>query len=395
MRSAASLSFIALAVLLGASCGSGPDVSAAADQAPVKVLLGRAEAVELPRPFESGGVLRARYTASIASRVMAPIAAVHVRPGDRVRRGATLVTLDARESVANNTRADASLTSAAEATRSAEAESRAAEAQLRLARATHARINALHEKRSATAQELDQAVASLAAAEAQLASAQARTASALAARDAAHAARESARVGVSYSVLTAPFDGVVIERNADPGAMAAPGLPLLTIEDPTVFRLEVQVDEARAGSVILGQEIEYQVSGIRDQGSGDYGDSGNIAWAPGRVSEIGRVDPMSHSFLVKVDVPGTQATRSGSFGRVRFPGTLRRTIAVPRGAIVRRGQLTIVFTVDGEGRARLRPISTGLEAKALVEVLAGLTPNDSVVVNPPAGLVDGTRVVQQ
>jgi RND family efflux transporter MFP subunit len=379
----AALSSIALAAMLGVACNSEPEVSAAADAPAVPVLLGQAETVELPQPFESGGVVRARLTATIASRVMAPIAVVHVRPGDRVRRGAPLVTLDARESTANNARAGASLKSAAEATRSAEADSHAAEAQLRLARATYARINALHEKRSATAQELDQAVAALAAAEAQVASAQARAASAMAARDAAQAARDAATVGVSYSVLSAPFDGVVIERNADPGSMAAPGLPLLTLEDPTVFRLEVQVDEARAGTIRVGQDVQYRL------------DTHGERWTAARVSEIGRVDPSSHSFLVKVDVPGAGATRSGSFGRVLFPGTSRRTTAVPLGAVVRRGQLAIVFTVDAEGRARLRPISTGTTANELVEVLAGLNPNDTVVVSPPPGLVDGTRVVRQ
>jgi RND family efflux transporter MFP subunit len=184
-------------------------------------------------------------------------------------------------------------------------------------------------------------------------------------------------------VLSAPFDGVVIERNADPGSMAAPGLPLLTLEDPTVFRLEVQVDEARAGTIRVGQDVQYRL------------DTHGERWTAARVSEIGRVDPSSHSFLVKVDVPGAGATRSGSFGRVLFPGTSRRTTAVPLGAVVRRGQLAIVFTVDAEGRARLRPISTGTTANELVEVLAGLNPNDTVVVSPPPGLVDGTRVVRQ
>lgn len=396
MRTAA-LPSIAFAALIGAACGSGPEVSAAVDAAPIKVAIGRAQAVELPRSFESGGVLRARYTATIASRIMAPIATVPVHPGDRVRRGAALVTLDARESDANSARASAAFTAAAEASKSAEAESRAAEAQLGLAKATHARMNTLYEKRSATAQELDQAVATLTAAEAQLSSARARAASALAARDAAQAARDAARVGVSYSVLAAPFDGVVIERNADPGSMATPGMPLVTIEDPSIFRLEVQMDEARAGTVAVGQEVAYEVSGFRDQVSRDATDAASPRgrWLPGRVTEIGRVDPTSHSFVVKVDVPNTEGSRSGSFGRVRFPGTARSTLAVPKGAVVRRGQLTFVFTVDTEGRARLRPVSTGVEANELVEVLAGLASNDPVVVGPPAGLVDGARVVQQ
>jgi RND family efflux transporter MFP subunit len=327
---------------------------------------------------------------------MAPITAVHVRPGDRVRRGQPLVTLDAQESTANRARANAALVSAAEATRAAEADARTADAHLRLARATHARIDALHEKRSATAQELDQAQAVLAAAEAQLASAQARIAAAVAGRDAAQAAHNAAGVGVSYSVLRSPFDGMVIERNADPGSMASPGLPLLTLEDPSAFRLEVQVDEARAGNIRVGQDVQYQLSGVRDQGSRDAARSDSPAgWMVGRVSEIGRIDPTAHSFLVKIDVAGSDGTRSGSFGRVKFAGMSRRALAVPAPAVVRRGQLTIVFTVDAEGRARLRPVSSGATVNELVEVLAGLNAGDAVVVNPPAGLADGVRVVGQ
>ena len=143
--------------------------------------------------------MRARATAVIASRVMAPVAVVHVRAGDRVRRGAPLVTLDAREITANSTRASAALASAIEAARAAESDTQAADAALRLARATHERINTLYAKRSATAQELDQAVAGLSAAEAQRAGAQSRAAAANAARDAARASVEAAEIGVSYT----------------------------------------------------------------------------------------------------------------------------------------------------------------------------------------------------
>ena len=80
-----------------AGCSSTPG-AAEPERAPVTVSFGRAELTDLPMVFEAGGVVRARSSAVIASRIMAPINAVLVRPGDRVRRGAPLVTLDARES---------------------------------------------------------------------------------------------------------------------------------------------------------------------------------------------------------------------------------------------------------------------------------------------------------
>jgi multidrug efflux pump subunit AcrA (membrane-fusion protein) len=370
-------------LLAAGACRGASDTTSAAAPAPIAVTVERVALVDRPQPFEAGGVLRARQTADIASRVMAPISVVHVSPGDRVRRGAPLVTLDARESVANRARAAAALVAAAESARSAQADLRAAEAQLALARATHARISSLHEKRSATPHELDQAVAALGAAEAAVAGAQARVASATAAHEAAKAARDAANVGVTYTVLTAPFDGVVIARHADAGSMARPGVPLLTMEDSTAFRLEVQVDEARAASVAVGQEVEFSL-----------GTADAAPWSRGSVAEIGRVDPATHSFLVKVDVPKPEGMRSGSFGRARFPGTPRRLLAVPRTALVRRGQLTFVFLVDPDARARLRPVSAGIEFADVVEILAGLNVDDTVVVNPPSTLVDGAPLVQ-
>jgi multidrug efflux pump subunit AcrA (membrane-fusion protein) len=364
------------------ACTSGAHEVPSPEQSPLVLDLVRVAAVDLPQPFEAGGVVRAGNTATIASRVLAPVIAVQVRPGDRVRRGAVLVTLDARESVANATRADATLRAASDATATADADVRGAAAHLTLARTTHARIRTLFDKRSATAQELDQATATLAAAEAQLDAARTRAASAVAAREAAVAARDAVAVALSYFQLTAPFDGVVLERMADPGMMAAPGVPIITVEDGTGADVHVHVDEARAKTVRVGQTVDYALDNAAGQ-----------SWRPAEVTEIGRVDPATHGFLVKVRMPADEDVRSGSFGRVRFPGPARPALVVPAAAVVRRGQLSIVFFVDGDGRARLRPVSTGRYDNERVEITAGVSPDDTVVAHPPAGLADGTRVV--
>ena len=201
----------------------------------------------LASSLEAGGVVASRTTAVIASRIMAPVAAVHVRAGDRVRRGAPLVTLDGRELDANRARAIATLASAAESQLAAESELRSAQAALTLARATHDRIRTLHDQRSATPQELDQAVSALDVADAQFKQAQAHRSAANAAHDAARAASDAAGIANSYATLSAPFDGVVTERAVDPGSMANPGTPLVTLEEGTAFRVEVSLDESRRG----------------------------------------------------------------------------------------------------------------------------------------------------
>lgn len=371
-----------LATFAGASCASRPPQTAN-DRAAVTVAVGRVDARDVASSFEAGGIVRARATALIAGRVMALVTQVHVNPGDHVRRGAVLVTLDARDIQANKERAEAASLSAAEAAHAAEADVRGAESTLILARATHDRMAALQAKRSATAQELDQAVAALAAAEAQRASAQARLAAANSAHDAAQASVESATVTATYAVLTAPFDGLVTERRADPGSMATPGLPLLVLEDPATYRLEVQLDEARAALVQVGSTVSVRLDNATGEGD---------AWSGGHVAEIARVDPASHAFLVKVDLPASGSLRSGLFGRARFSGPARRALTVPTSALINRGQLTFVYMVDAEGRARLRPISVGGADHDRSEVLAGLREGDAIVTNPSPSLTDGGRV---
>ena len=373
---------VAAVAVLSAGCGASSEDRTPAS-APLAVSIIPVRSAELEASFEAGGVVRARTTAAIASRMMAPILQVHVRPGDRVRRGAPLIALDAREVAANRSRAAATRLSAVEAARAAESDVRSAQAAVVLARVTHDRIRTLHDKRSATPQELDQAASALDDANAQLSGAQARLAAATAAREAAQSASEAAAITTSYAVLSAPFDGLVIERRADPGAMAVPGVPLLTLEDAAAFRLEVALDEARANYVSLGQTANVQIADPA---------SPNDWSGEARVSEIARIDPAVHSFLVKLDLPSVPSLRSGVFGRARFAGPTRQALVIPASAAVRRGQLTFVYTVNAKSRATLQPVSPGAEAGDRIEILAGVREGDRVITNPPAMLSDGAPV---
>jgi RND family efflux transporter MFP subunit len=175
---------------------------------------------------------------------------------------------------------------------------------------------------------------------------------------------------------------VITERHADPGSMATPGIALLTLEDPDAYRLEVQVDEARTPFTAIGQTVSVLLDNAIEKNG----------WVSGRIAEIARVDPASHAFLVKIDLPGSAGLRSGIFGRARFDGPTRRALAVPAAALIKRGQLTFVYLVDEDGRARLRPVSIGSPAQRGAEVLAGVNEGDTVVTNPPTLLSDGSRV---
>ena len=366
-----------------AGCQGAAEPPAPAQPPAIDASLGRVELVAWPSSYEAGGVVRSRQVAVVSSRVVAPVIEVRVNAGDRVTRGQVLVRLDDREAGAQATRASASATGMRLSLEAAQADRRSAESAVVLARATHDRVRGLREKNSATAQELDQAVAGLAAADARLAGAIARVAEAEAGLVAAEAGEEVAAVGASYAVLTAPFNGLVSNRQVDAGSMAAPGLPLLTIEDTSSYRLEVRVDESRAHLVAPGTAAEVRL---------DRGDDTEGGWAKATVAEVASVDPASHSFLVKLDLPPSAGLRSGVFGRARIMGPPARVLAVPTSAVVRRGQLSLVYVVDAEGMARLRMFSPGREQQGRIEILAGLAEGDRVVLAPPTAIDDGTPI---
>jgi RND family efflux transporter MFP subunit len=367
---------VAALTLAAAGCGRSSEQVAASERPPLEVPVVTLALAEVTDSFEAGGVIQARTSATLTSRILAPVREVRVAPGDRVRAGQTLIVLDGADLAAQARSARAAALGADQAVAAAAADQEAAAAALALARSAHERIASLHAKRSATAQELDEATAALRRAEANAAGAAARARGAGSGLDRWRAAADAASTTASFAAVTAPFDGIVTEKLVDPGNMATPGAPLLRVDDASAFRLDVRVDESRAARIAQGNPVKV----ILEEISGP-------ATLEGKVAEVSRaVDADARAFLVKIELPAGAATRSGAFGRAVFAGPTRQALTVPETALTRRGQLTSVFVVE-EGVARLRLVSI-----RGTEVLAGLAAGDVVVADAPPGLADGRRV---
>jgi RND family efflux transporter MFP subunit len=375
---AARTGFAAALLISAMACSPAPpEATTGADAPPLAVRVAPVAESSVAVAFEAGGVVQARTTATLAARVLAPVTAVHVAPGDRVRAGQLLVTLDGRDLEAGARSATAAVAQSQDGAAAAAAEEQAAQAALVLARASHGRIVALHAKRSATAQELDQAIAALAAAESRVAAVTARVKESASNIVRAQAASDAAGATASFLRITAPFSGVVTEKMVEPGNMATPGLPLVRVEDTRGFRLDVRVDESRAALITAGSTVEVLLDSAR----------GQPETVAGVVSEVSRaVAADARAFLVKITLPDGTGGRSGTFGRARFPGEARTALTVPAEAIVQQGQVSAVYVAD-RGVARLR-----LVRLRGTEVQAGLTAGESVVVAPPPGLIDGRKI---
>jgi RND family efflux transporter MFP subunit len=189
----------------------------------------------------------------------------------------------------------------------------------------------------------------------------------------------ASEIARSYAEITAPFAGVVTAKSVDPGTLAVPGTPLLTIEREGAYRLEASVEESHLTAIRVGQPVSVTLDGIDRT-------------LDARVSEIvPAVDAASRSYIVKIDLPNAPAVRSGAFGRASFSTGSRVALTIPAAAVSERGQLQSVLVAEN-GIAHTRLITAGLKTKDRIEILSGLTAGDKVIFPVPQGLGDGAAV---
>jgi RND family efflux transporter MFP subunit len=374
------LAWIPMSAFLLTSCGN--DQASRAAQPPaaaVPVHVVAVTARDWPSTYEATGTVRARVTATISAKVMGYAQQVNFQVGDRLREGQTLVTVDARELEASLRRAQAGRAEVEGAMPEMDNAIASAKANLDLAQATYRRMDDLAAKKSISNQELDEASARLKAAQANYEMARARRTQ-LDSR-LAQAEQEVRAAGImrGYATVTAPFSGIVTAKSIEAGNMVTPGVPLLTVERDSGYRLEASIDESRLPGVRAGREVEVAL---------DAADRRIHA----RVSEVvPSVDAASRSYTVRIDLPGSMPLRSGMFGRATFAVGVQKLAAIPAAALVERGQMQSVFVVDN-GTARTRLVTIGRRSQDLVEVLSGLNPGEPVVSPIPSGLADGARV---
>ena len=358
---------IAAALLALAACSSQPRTVSAAPEVVRGVQLATVQRAAIPDWVEAMGTLQAAQTTQLASQIMANVVEMRVKEGDRVRRGQVLVILDGAQP-------RAAVEQATAAEHAAQQEIAAADSEYALAQATLKRYQDLYDKKSISPQEFDEVKARQQAAAARDQLAQAGLAQ-------AQAALTQAQTTLSYTQVRAPFDGVVTEKRADPGTLASPGMPLLTVEDQRRFRLEASVDEGDIHLIKLGQAVPVALDSLPG------------AQLQGRVAQIvPAADPASRRFIVKVELPSDSRLRSGLFGRAHIPRGQRQAILVARSAVVERGQLQGVYVVGEDQVATLRYITLGQTAGEQVEALSGLQAAERVVVVPGDRDLGGKRV---
>ena len=295
--------------------------------------------------YEIDGVVEAVRQATVSAQATGRVATLQVKVGDKVRAGQVLATIDDRDTQTGVARSQAQV---------AQSEAELANAQANVQRTRDLR------KQGFVSQ------AALDVAESQFKAAQA-------ARAGAGAGAQQARLAQSFTQITAPFDGYVLETLAQAGDLAVPGKPVATVYAPQPLRVVVQVPASMAQTARTAKSIELQVSG-----SGDA-----AQWvAPTSQQGVTAADPVSQTLTWKMDVPAGVAAQMmpGQQTRVRFVGGAAQRMVVPQTAVLRRGELTGVYVATDKGFV-LKAVRLGAAHGDSVEVVAGLKAGDAVAAN--------------
>jgi RND family efflux transporter MFP subunit len=323
-----------------------------------------------PIPLAAAGALTLPATlqplnsAPIQARTNGYLRERFVDIGDSVRQGQILARLEAPELEQQLAAAQADL--------------RTARANQQLAATTAARWNTLLEKEVVSRQATDEKRADLAAKSAVTGAAQANV--------------ERLTTLAGFTRLTAPFDGVVINRSAEIGALISAGTPgaepLFTIADISRIRASVRIPQLYSAQVQPGMQVKLALPEF-----------------PGRTfaAEVtrlaGAVDPVSGTVLVEVQADNAdRLLRPGAYVQAAFPSAVNdAVVTLPPSALIMGADGPRVAGVDDAGKAQLRLVTLGRDRGKVVEVIAGLSVADEVIDNPPDSLQtgDAVRVTQR
>jgi RND family efflux transporter MFP subunit len=296
------------------------------------------------------GTVQAVRQTAIAAQVSGAVVALDVKAGDTVKAGQVLARLDAR---------------------AAQQTAAVSDAQLLAARAAQEAADREFERQKQLFAQNYISRAALERAEAQHKSARAEVAAQLAGVGAARATS-------GFYVVKAPYAGVIADVAVVLGDMAMPGRPLMTLYDPAVLRVSVNVPQSAAGRLGDDAVVQLEIAGLPAERQ------------PVRATKL-RVlptaDPATHTVEIRLDLPaGLRGAKPGMFARAWLPTPTvgEGRLYVPKQALVRRAELDGVYVIGSDGRPSLRQVRVGQSVGADLEVLAGLSAGERVALDPQA-----------
>lgn len=310
--------------------------------------------------FNAGsGQVKAENSATLSTRIMGFVERIPVKVGQKVSKGQLLVSITNTDLQAKKAQVDASIIEA--------------KAGLNNAEKDYQRFVNLFKQNSASQKELDDMTAQFDMAKARY--------------EAAQQLMNEVNAQFAYANIRAPFSGVVTNTHIDEGAMANPGMPLVSMEAPGGFEIEAKVAENRIDQLTVGSEALVYVKALKTT-------------VKGRLTELSTSAQFSGGqYIAKVQLQEVPKTLlSGMFATVRFPTEKESKVSsvrIPTTALVKHGQLNGIYTVGPNDTAILRWLRLGETNGDMVEVISGLSVDEAYIVSAEGKLYNGAKLAIQ
>ncbi len=284
--------------------------------------------------------IAAKQATIISSRVLARIEHIDVRASDMVKKGDLLIQLEQSDLQSQMLQAQENVN--------------AMQARYKEAKQNLERSIKLFKEKLISEFELDKNRAAYHTLQAEL--------------TAAKQALSQTKTTLSYAQLIAPISGRIVDRFAEPGDTAQPGVKLLSLYNPLSLRVEAQVREQLALTLINGQTIEIELPNMN-------------RIITGKIEEIvPAANTASRSFLVKVHIDYHESLLPGMYARMLIPSGKKSTLVIPTNSVAHVGQLDFVW-LKSDGEAQRRFVRLGKEKLGMVTVISGLNSGDEILID--------------
>ncbi|CAM1334571.1 efflux RND transporter periplasmic adaptor subunit [Tenacibaculum aestuariivivum] len=351
------------------SCGNDTKKISEDTSIPIAVRVKKVEATNSSLFVTASGKTQAVQSADLSTRMMGFVNEVYVNVGDKVKKGQLLIAINNADLQAKRAQVNAGITQAKVGYKNAEKD--------------FTRFKNLLAENSVSQKEMDDMTANFQMAKARL--------------EAANQQKNEVNSQFKYTNITAPFSGVITSKNIEKGAMANPGMSLLSIEKPNEFEVIAMVSESEILKIKKNSEATVIVKSINQK-------------IKGKVTEISTsAKNTGGQFLVKVALDKTPIKiLSGMFTTVQFftsETTSKITentkinatnkVLIPKNVIVTKGQLSGIYTLSQSNTAVLRWLRLGRSFGENIEVLSGLSADETYIINAKGKLYNGVKVTIQ
>jgi RND family efflux transporter MFP subunit len=362
--------------------GKGGDVVAA---------VARVQRGKIENSLTISGEFKPFQEVAVHAKVAGYIRTIYVDVGDHVKTGQTLAVLEIPELAAELAGADAAVRRAQEEIHRAQGDVERAKSAHAAAHAMYDRLNQASQQKSGLVaqQEVDDAQAKDLESEAQVSSAKAALSSAEQTLEVAQANQKQYAALSAYTRITAPFTGVITVRYADTGALIAAGtssstqsMPVVRLAEESKLRLVLPIPESLAAQIHLGDPVKVHVQALNED-------------------RVGKVSRFASALDLQTRTMETEIDFENKDGRL-YPGMYAQTVLqlaerghallVPLEAVTQNQGDAQVLAVNAQNAVETRKVKLGLQGKARVEVLSGLSEGDRVIVGNQSQFRNGEKV---